>query len=43
MTQLVALDIDSFKEEEVCPTKLQKRVRELSEQLYKNVRLDTSY
>uniref|UniRef100_A0A671WNU2 SET binding factor 2 n=1 Tax=Sparus aurata TaxID=8175 RepID=A0A671WNU2_SPAAU len=34
--ELVALDIDSFKEEEVSPTKLQKHIRELSEQLYRN-------
>lgn len=36
--QLVALDIDGFKEEEVNPAKLQKHIRELSEQLYRNVR-----
>lgn len=35
----MALDIDSFKEEEVSPAKLQKHIRELSEQLYRNVRL----
>lgn len=35
----MALDIDSFKEEEVTPAKLQKHIRELSEQLYRNVRL----
>uniref|UniRef100_A0A665UR42 SET binding factor 2 n=1 Tax=Echeneis naucrates TaxID=173247 RepID=A0A665UR42_ECHNA len=34
--ELVALDIDSFKEEEVNPAMLQKRIRELSEQLYRN-------
>lgn len=34
--ELVALDIDSFKEEEMIPAKLQKRIRELSEQLYRN-------
>ncbi|XP_061598974.1 myotubularin-related protein 13 isoform X2 [Cololabis saira] len=34
--ELVALDFDSFKEEEVCPAKLQKHIRELSEQLYRN-------
>ncbi|XP_071344585.1 myotubularin-related protein 13 isoform X1 [Trachinotus anak] len=34
--ELVALDIDSFKEEEVKPTMLQKHIRELSEQLYRN-------
>lgn len=34
----MALDIDSFKEEEVIPAKLQKHIRELSEQLYRNVR-----
>ncbi|TKS70186.1 Myotubularin-related protein 13 SET-binding factor 2 [Collichthys lucidus] len=34
--ELVALDIDSFKEEEVSPVKLQKHIRELSEQLYRN-------
>uniref|UniRef100_A0A3Q0QU54 SET binding factor 2 n=1 Tax=Amphilophus citrinellus TaxID=61819 RepID=A0A3Q0QU54_AMPCI len=34
--ELVALDFDSFKEEEVNPAKLQKRIRELSEQLYRN-------
>uniref|UniRef100_A0A3Q3XA42 Uncharacterized protein n=1 Tax=Mola mola TaxID=94237 RepID=A0A3Q3XA42_MOLML len=34
--ELVALDIDSFKEEEVSPAKLQKHIRELSEQLYRN-------
>lgn len=37
--QLVALDFDSFKEEEVNPAKLQKHIRELSEQLYRNVSL----
>uniref|UniRef100_A0A8D3CS51 SET binding factor 2 n=1 Tax=Scophthalmus maximus TaxID=52904 RepID=A0A8D3CS51_SCOMX len=34
--ELVALNIESFKEEEVSPAKLQKHVRELSEQLYRN-------
>uniref|UniRef100_A0A3Q3KJ03 SET binding factor 2 n=1 Tax=Monopterus albus TaxID=43700 RepID=A0A3Q3KJ03_MONAL len=34
--ELVALDIDSFKEEEISPAKLQKHIRELSEQLYRN-------
>ncbi|XP_075878493.1 myotubularin-related protein 13 isoform X2 [Nelusetta ayraudi] len=34
--ELVALDVDSFKEEEMIPAKLQKRIRELSEQLYRN-------
>ncbi|XP_037545485.1 myotubularin-related protein 13 [Nematolebias whitei] len=34
--ELVAMDIDSFKEEEVNPAKLQKHIRELSEQLYRN-------
>uniref|UniRef100_A0A668VJP4 Uncharacterized protein n=1 Tax=Oreochromis aureus TaxID=47969 RepID=A0A668VJP4_OREAU len=34
--ELVALDFDSFKEEEVNPAKLQKHIRELSEQLYRN-------
>ncbi|XP_058484756.1 myotubularin-related protein 13 isoform X2 [Solea solea] len=34
--ELVALDIDYFREEEVNPTKLQKHIRELSEQLYRN-------
>ncbi|KAF7212011.1 transcript variant X1 [Nothobranchius furzeri] len=34
--ELVALDCDSFKEEEVNPSKLQKHIRELSEQLYRN-------
>ncbi|KAM9409168.1 LOW QUALITY PROTEIN: myotubularin-related protein 13 [Pholidichthys leucotaenia] len=34
--ELVALDFQSFKEEEVSPAKLQKHIRELSEQLYKN-------
>uniref|UniRef100_A0A3Q3GYL2 SET binding factor 2 n=1 Tax=Labrus bergylta TaxID=56723 RepID=A0A3Q3GYL2_9LABR len=34
--ELVALDIDSLKEEEVSPSKLQKHIRELSEQLYRN-------
>uniref|UniRef100_A0A8C7Y9T2 SET binding factor 2 n=1 Tax=Oryzias sinensis TaxID=183150 RepID=A0A8C7Y9T2_9TELE len=33
---LVALDFNSFKEEEVKPAKLQKHIRELSEQMYKN-------
>lgn len=40
--QLVALDIDSFKEEDVSPAKLQKHIRELSDQLYRNVRLRAS-
>lgn len=40
--QLVALDIDSFKEEDVRSAKLQKHIRELSEQLYRNVRLCAS-
>ncbi|KAI3377924.1 hypothetical protein L3Q82_009056 [Scortum barcoo] len=34
--ELVALDFDSFKEEELSPAKLQKYIRELSEQLYRN-------
>uniref|UniRef100_A0A3Q1HNT5 SET binding factor 2 n=2 Tax=Anabas testudineus TaxID=64144 RepID=A0A3Q1HNT5_ANATE len=34
--ELVALDIDSFKEEDVRSAKLQKHIRELSEQLYRN-------
>ncbi|XP_068197560.1 myotubularin-related protein 13 isoform X2 [Antennarius striatus] len=34
--ELVALDVDSFKEEELIPAKLQKHIRELSEQLYRN-------
>uniref|UniRef100_A0A674P1Y8 SET binding factor 2 n=1 Tax=Takifugu rubripes TaxID=31033 RepID=A0A674P1Y8_TAKRU len=34
--ELVALDVDNFKEEEESPAKLQKRIRELSEQLYRN-------
>uniref|UniRef100_A0A3B4YYY9 SET binding factor 2 n=1 Tax=Seriola lalandi dorsalis TaxID=1841481 RepID=A0A3B4YYY9_SERLL len=34
--ELVALDIDSFKEEEVGPVMLQKHIRELSEQLFRN-------
>ncbi|KAM6943239.1 myotubularin-related protein 13 isoform 2-T2 [Xenentodon cancila] len=34
--ELVALDFDSFKEEEASPAKLQKHIRELSEQLYRN-------
>lgn len=37
--QLVALDVQSFKEEEANPVMLQKRIRELSEQLFRNVRL----
>lgn len=37
----MALDVDSFKEEEDCPAKLHKRIRELSEQLYRNVSLPT--
>uniref|UniRef100_A0A8C1RXS3 SET binding factor 2 n=1 Tax=Cyprinus carpio TaxID=7962 RepID=A0A8C1RXS3_CYPCA len=34
--ELVALDVDCFKEEEENLVKFQKRLRELSEQLYKN-------
>ncbi|XP_065117576.1 myotubularin-related protein 13 isoform X2 [Paramisgurnus dabryanus] len=34
--ELVALDVESFKEEDENLGKLQKRLRELSEQLYKN-------
>uniref|UniRef100_A0A3Q2P2E7 SET binding factor 2 n=1 Tax=Fundulus heteroclitus TaxID=8078 RepID=A0A3Q2P2E7_FUNHE len=34
--ELVALDFESFKEEEANPSKLQKRIRELSEQLFRN-------
>ncbi|KAA8595674.1 hypothetical protein FQN60_010965, partial [Etheostoma spectabile] len=34
--ELVALDTDSFKEEEVSPAKLQKHIRVFSEQLYRN-------
>ncbi|XP_008335218.1 myotubularin-related protein 13 isoform X2 [Cynoglossus semilaevis] len=34
--ELVALDADCFKVEEVNPTKLQKHIREISEQLFKN-------
>ncbi|XP_061669719.1 myotubularin-related protein 13 isoform X2 [Syngnathoides biaculeatus] len=34
--ELVALDIEQFREEEFNPTKLQRRIRELSEQLYRN-------
>uniref|UniRef100_A0A4W6E6P6 SET binding factor 2 n=1 Tax=Lates calcarifer TaxID=8187 RepID=A0A4W6E6P6_LATCA len=34
--ELVALDVDIFKEEEVNPAKLQKHIRDLSEQLYRN-------
>uniref|UniRef100_A0A8C4EG36 SET binding factor 2 n=1 Tax=Dicentrarchus labrax TaxID=13489 RepID=A0A8C4EG36_DICLA len=34
--ELVALDIDSFKEEEISHAKLHKHIRELSEQLYRN-------
>uniref|UniRef100_A0A672IKS0 SET binding factor 2 n=1 Tax=Salarias fasciatus TaxID=181472 RepID=A0A672IKS0_SALFA len=34
--ELVALDFESFKEEELNPAKLQKHIRELSEQLYRN-------
>ncbi|XP_015238952.1 PREDICTED: myotubularin-related protein 13 isoform X1 [Cyprinodon variegatus] len=34
--ELVALDFESFKEEEANPSKLQKHIRELSEQLYRN-------
>lgn len=40
--QLVALDVDSFKEEDASPAKLQKHIRELSEQLYRNVRVHAS-
>lgn len=36
--QLVALDTDSFKEEEVSPANLQKHIRSFSDQLYRNVR-----
>ncbi|KAG7468531.1 hypothetical protein MATL_G00143640 [Megalops atlanticus] len=34
--ELVAFDVERFKEEEESLAKLQKRIRELSEQLYKN-------
>ncbi|MED6283662.1 SET-binding factor 2 [Characodon lateralis] len=34
--ELVALDFESIKEEEASSTKLQKHIRELSEQLYRN-------
>uniref|UniRef100_A0A8C5N5U4 SET binding factor 2 n=1 Tax=Gouania willdenowi TaxID=441366 RepID=A0A8C5N5U4_GOUWI len=34
--ELVALDFDDFKEEELNPAKLRKQIRELSEQLYRN-------
>ncbi|XP_051919539.1 myotubularin-related protein 13 isoform X2 [Hippocampus zosterae] len=34
--ELVALDIDKFREEDLNPVKLQRRIRELSEQLYRN-------
>ncbi|XP_061606332.1 myotubularin-related protein 13 isoform X3 [Phyllopteryx taeniolatus] len=34
--ELVALDMEQFREEEFNPTKLQRRIRELSEQLYRN-------
>uniref|UniRef100_A0A8C3G0V8 SET binding factor 2 n=1 Tax=Cyclopterus lumpus TaxID=8103 RepID=A0A8C3G0V8_CYCLU len=34
--ELVALDTDSFKEEEVSPANLQKHIRSFSEQLYRN-------
>ncbi|KAM7424179.1 hypothetical protein PAMA_000494 [Pampus argenteus] len=34
--ELVALDVDSVKKEEISPAKLQKHIRELSEQLYRN-------
>lgn len=37
--QLVALDIGSFKEEDLSAVKLQKHIRELSDQLYRNVSL----
>lgn len=42
--QLVAFDMERFKEEEANPAKLQKHMRELSEQLYRNVSVppDTS-
>ncbi|KAM9817273.1 myotubularin-related protein 13 [Neosynchiropus ocellatus] len=34
--ELVALDIESFREEDVNPAKLLKRIRNISEQLYRN-------
>ncbi|XP_056269616.1 myotubularin-related protein 13 [Pseudoliparis swirei] len=34
--ELVALDTDSFKEEEVSPANLQKHIRSFSDQLYRN-------
>ncbi|XP_054625818.1 myotubularin-related protein 13 isoform X4 [Dunckerocampus dactyliophorus] len=34
--ELVALDTEHFREEELNPAKLHKRIRELSEQLYRN-------
>ncbi|XP_061884675.1 myotubularin-related protein 13 isoform X1 [Entelurus aequoreus] len=34
--ELVALDIEQFREEQLNPAKLQKRIRELSEQLHRN-------
>uniref|UniRef100_A0A4W5K327 SET binding factor 2 n=1 Tax=Hucho hucho TaxID=62062 RepID=A0A4W5K327_9TELE len=34
--ELVAFDMERFKEEEASPAKLQKHMRELSDQLYKN-------
>ncbi|KAM9825740.1 myotubularin-related protein 13 isoform 1-T1 [Syngnathus typhle] len=34
--ELVALDIEKFREEDHNPPKLQRRIRELSEQLYRN-------
>ncbi|XP_057715822.1 myotubularin-related protein 13 isoform X2 [Corythoichthys intestinalis] len=34
--ELVALDIEHFREEELNPAKFQRRIRELSEQLYRN-------
>ncbi|KAJ8249276.1 hypothetical protein GJAV_G00233080 [Gymnothorax javanicus] len=34
--ELVAFNVEQFKQEEEDPVKLQKRIRELSEQLYKN-------
>lgn len=37
----MALDVDGFKEEEDSPAKLHKCIRELSEQLYRNVSLPT--
>lgn len=37
----MALDVDNFKEEQDSPAQLQKRIRDLSEQLYRNVSLRT--